>query len=227
MLDARLAAVILVASTLAGCAGDGGGEPTGRPTATLETNHGTITLELYGDLTPQTVKNFGSLAQEGYYDQVKVHRVIADFMIQGGDPNTKQPESRDNRWGTGGPGYTIVDEFPCQDGTLSTEWTDYGASQGPCAGHGGLAVAHDSAGMLSMANKGSPKSGGSQFFITLAPQPRLDGTHTVFGEVVDGMSVVQEIGQVETNDRDQPVEPVVIESVTIDGALPDVEVDEY
>lgn len=238
MMRPWLLGSMLLMAALAGCAGsepaatdDGCTFPdsfdTENPVALMCTNRGAIVLELYGGLTPQTVQNFGSLAQDGYYDQVKFHRVIADFMIQGGDPNTKQPESQSNPWGAGGPGYKIIDEFPCNDGNISYQWTDYGAEKGPCDGHGGLMVSHSKAGMLSMANTGNPKTGGSQFFITLGPQPRLDGTHAVFGETIHGMDVVEEIGGTQTNQRDQPVNPVVIESVEIQGDLPGVEIDKY
>jgi len=123
--------------------------------ATIETPKGTIDLELYPDQAPKTVNNFAFLAGEGFYDGVVFHRVIDNFMVQGGDPT-----------GTGrsGPGYKFEDEFEGND------------------------LTHE-AGVLSMANAG-PDTNGSQFFITHAPQPHLDGKHTVFGKVVDGKDVV-------------------------------------
>jgi len=128
--------------------------------ATIDTNKGTITLELYPEHAPQTVNNFVFLAEEGFYDGIAFHRVIDNFMVQGGDPTGT---------GRGGPGYTFDDEL---DGNPLT---------------------HER-GVLSMANAG-PNTNGSQFFITHAPQPHLDGRHTVFGKVTDGMDVVDSIAQ--------------------------------
>ena len=150
------------------------------PIAVFETNHGTFEIELFEDKAPITVKNFIDLAEKGFYDGLIFHRVIDGFMIQGGDPNGM---------GTGGPGYTIPDEF-----------------------HKDLK--HDSEGVLSMANAG-PNTGGSQFFITLAATPWLDGHHSVFGKVVKGMDVVREIGKVDTDFQDKPLAKVVMEKVTI------------
>ncbi len=130
---------------------------------TIETDKGTIELELYPEHAPQTVNNFVFLAEEGFYDGVSFHRVIDNFMIQGGDPTGT---------GRGGPGYTFEDEL---DGNPLT---------------------HER-GVLSMANAG-PNTNGSQFFITHAPQPHLDGRHTVFGKVTDGMDVVDSIEQGDT-----------------------------
>jgi len=126
--------------------------------ATIETNRGTITLELYADKTPKTVANFEKLASQGFYDGLKFHRVIPNFMIQGGCPLGT---------GTGGPGYKFADEFHPQ-------------------------LKHDSPGILSMANAG-PNTNGSQFFITHVETPWLDGKHTVFGKVLEGQEVVDEI----------------------------------
>ena len=127
---------------------------------TMETNRGTIELELYPEYAPVTVNNFAFLVNEGFYDGVKFHRVINNFMIQGGDPTGT---------GRGGPGYKFKDETygnPLKHGT----------------------------GVLSMANAG-PNTNGSQFFITHSPQSHLDGKHTVFGKVVNGMEVVNAIRQ--------------------------------
>ncbi len=148
--------------------------------AMLETSMGSFTVELYDDLAPATAKNFEELARKGFYDNTTFHRVIAGFMVQGGDPRGD---------GTGGPGYTIPDEF-------------------------GPGLKHASAGMLSMANAG-PNTGGSQFFITLAPAPWLDGKHAIFGRVVSGMDVVKAIGAVETGVNDAPRKPVVVKKVTL------------
>ena len=133
--------------------------PEPLPQATFQTSKGNIVLELAEDDAPNTVANFISLAEKGYYDGLKFHRVIADFMIQGGDPTGT---------GSGGPGYVIADEFSPR-------------------------LKHDR-GVISMANAG-PNTGGSQFFITHAPQPHLDGKHAVFGRVTSGMEVVDAIKQ--------------------------------
>ena len=148
-------------------------------TATITTNKGTFAIELFEDRAPITTGNFADLAGKGFYDGLVFHRVIAGFMIQGGDPKGT---------GTGGPGYQIRDEFHSE-------------------------LRHDAEGVLSMANAG-PNTGGSQFFITLAATPWLDGRHAVFGKVTSGMDVVRGIGAVQTDARDRPVEPVVLERVT-------------
>lgn len=140
--------------------------PISAKSATLHTSKGDITVELYGDKVPLTVTNFLTLAKSGYYNGIKFHRIIADFMAQVGDPLTKD-DTQKASWGTGGPGYTIGDEF---DPSLK----------------------HDSEGILSMANSG-PNTGGSQFFITYAPTPWLDGKHAVFGKVTSGMDVLRKL----------------------------------
>lgn len=129
----------------------------------METSKGLIEIELYASAAPKTVNNFVFLAQEGFYDGVSFHRVIADFVIQGGDPTGT---------GTGGPGYRFEDEF---DGNPHQ---------------------HER-GSLSMANAG-PGTNGSQFFICHSPQPHLDGRHTVFGKVTEGLGVVDSIAQGDT-----------------------------
>jgi peptidyl-prolyl cis-trans isomerase B (cyclophilin B) len=128
--------------------------------AVIETNRGTIELDLYPQYAPRTVNNFVFLAQQGFYDGVTFHRVISNFMIQGGDPTGS---------GRGGPGYRFEDEFQ------------------------GNPLKHET-GVISMANAG-PNTNGSQFFITHAPQPHLDGRHTVFGRVTKGQSTVNAIRQ--------------------------------
>jgi peptidylprolyl isomerase len=165
------------------------------PIATINTNYGVIELELYDDAMPITAGNFMNLAREGFYDGTKFHRVIEGFMIQGGDPNTKTDEVL--TYGTGGPGYTIPDEHVEGEKLSNVRGT------------------------ISMANSG-PESGGSQFFINLNDNTNLDfdqppasSKHPVFGQVINGMDVVETIAQVETGQRDVPVEPVVVESVTI------------
>ena len=147
--------------------------------AVMHTNHGEITIELFDGDAPKTVENFRKLAGEGFYDGVTFHRVIPDFMIQGGDPTGT---------GSGGPGYTFEDEF-----------NDHSVARGA----------------LAMANAG-PNTNGSQFFIVTADAcPWLDGKHTVFGRVTDGMDVVDAISQMETEAGDRPRETVSIERVEL------------
>jgi cyclophilin family peptidyl-prolyl cis-trans isomerase len=149
-------------------------------TATLHTNHGAIALELFDDAAPKTVDNFLKLARDGFYDGVIFHRVIPDFMIQGGDPTGT---------GSGGPGYQFEDEI-----------NDHKVERGA----------------LAMANAG-PNTNGSQFFIVTTPAaPWLDGKHTVFGRVTDGMDVVDTISDLDTDARDRPRADVVIERVALD-----------
>lgn len=200
-------------------AGDGGDRPVcnpDNPVAVLNTSMGEVRIELFTDVAPVTAGNFANLTRDGFYDGTRFHRVIENFVIQDGDPLSKDTDQKD-RWGTGGPGYEIRDEWPCQDGTIVYEpRPQYGTRPTHCDDHGGLLVGHDGAGVLSMANSG-PNTGGSQYFITLADQSQLDGYHPVFGQVVGGMDVVSAIGQVETDDQDRPVEDVVIHSVTLEG----------
>jgi cyclophilin family peptidyl-prolyl cis-trans isomerase len=157
--------------------------------AILETNKGTITVELWADKAPKTVSNFQELAATNFYDGVKFHRVINGFMIQTGDPLSKD-ETQEAFWGTGGPGYTFEDEI--YDGNENTRGT------------------------IAMANAG-PDTNGSQFFINTVDNEHLNGGHTVFGKVIDGMDVVEAIESVETLPNDRPVEPVEIISITVDN----------
>jgi peptidyl-prolyl cis-trans isomerase B (cyclophilin B) len=148
-------------------------------TARMNTSLGPIDLEFFDDDAPETVANFRKLAGDHFYDGVIFHRVIPDFMIQGGCPEGT---------GTGGPGYTFADEF-----------NDHKVVRGA----------------LAMANAG-PNTNGSQFFIvTTAAAPWLDGKHTVFGQVTDGMDTVDAIEAVPTGARDRPVDPPAIESIEI------------
>jgi cyclophilin family peptidyl-prolyl cis-trans isomerase len=141
----------------------------------LETTMGNMKIKLYEDKAPMTSKNFKDLVQKGFYDGTIFHRVIKNFMIQGGDPTGT---------GMGGPGYEIKDEF-------------------------GAGLKHDRKGILSMANAG-PNTGGSQFFITLVPTPWLDGKHAIFGEVVEGIDVLEKIGSTPTGSGDKPKTEVKI-----------------
>ena len=148
-------------------------------TATLHTNHGAMEVELFDEDAPKTVENFRKLSADGFYDGLTFHRVIRDFMIQGGCPEGT---------GTGGPGYTFEDE-------INPHKVVRGA--------------------LAMANAG-PNTNGSQFFVvTTQEAPWLDGKHTVFGEVTSGMDAIDAIESKETDARDRPVEPVVIERVDL------------
>lgn len=189
---------------------------TDYPTVTIETNHGDITLELYPDKAPITVHNFIRLAEEHYYDDIIFHRVIENFMIQGGDPT-----------GTGRGGESIY-KHPFEDEFHPTLFNFRGA--------------------LSMANSG-PGTNGSQFFIVTADSvddslieqmsqsgypeevvtayrkkggtPWLDHRHTVFGHVIDGMSVVETIGSIETDANDKPIEDVKMLSLTVENKAGD------
>jgi cyclophilin family peptidyl-prolyl cis-trans isomerase len=155
--------------------------------ATLHTNKGDISIEFLPSQAPQTVENFTKLASSGFYDGVKFHRVIKDFMIQGGDPLTKD-DSKQAMWGTGGPGYKFADEI--------------------------TAMNKNDEGTLSMANSG-PNTNGSQFFINLRNNNFLDTKHTVFGRVTQGIDVVRAIEAVETNASDRPLEPIIIKNITL------------
>ena len=149
-------------------------------TAVFQTSMGDFEVKLATDYAPKTSENFIKLAKKGYYDGLTFHRVIDNFMIQGGCPKGD---------GTGGPGYKIKDEFSSK-------------------------LLHDGPGVISMANAG-PNTGGSQFFITLAPTPWLNGHHAIFGKIVEGMEVVRLIGVVPTDFRDRPREAVIMEKVEV------------
>lgn len=153
------------------------------PTVTVRTTLGDVRIELFRDRAPKTVENFLTLTKKGYFTGLTFHRVIPGFMIQGGCPKGD---------GTGGPGYTIKDEF---SSTLR----------------------HDGPGVLSMANAG-PNTGGSQFFITLAATPWLDGKHAVFGRVRGGQDVVDKIAAVSRDGNDRPKTPIRMVELTVAGA---------
>lgn len=161
-------------------------ENQNKMTATIHTNKGDIIIELNNE-TPKTVENFVKLAKEGFYDGTKFHRVIKGFMNQGGDPLSKD-DSQKQFWGTGGPGYKFDDEL------VPTNRNDVGT--------------------IAMANSG-PNTNGSQFFINVAPNNFLDPKHVVFGKVIDGMDVVTEINNVQTDSSDKPLSSVIISNITI------------
>lgn len=162
------------------------------PTATLKIKgYGTVTLELYPDLAPNTVNNFITLANSGFYDGLIFHRVIEDFMIQGGDPNGD---------GTGGPGYSIAGEFATNGFTTNT-------------------LSHTK-GVISMARAMDPDSAGSQFFIMSADVTYLDGQYAAFGKVTSGLDIIEKIHLVDTNNQDKPLKAITIESIRVSpGAL--------
>lgn len=155
--------------------------------ATLHTSAGDITIEFFDTDAPNTVANFTKLAESGFYNGTKFHRIIEGFMIQGGDPLTKD-DSAEALWGTGGPGYKFADEIHANNKNVI--------------------------GTISMANAG-PNTNGSQFFINVANNNFLDTKHTVFGKVVAGMEVVEKLQAVATEPGDRPITPVVLSSVTL------------
>lgn len=156
--------------------------------AILETNKGTIVINLDTEGTPNTIGNFIKLAQSGFYDGTRFHRVIDGFMIQGGDPLSKDLSQKD-LWGTGGPGYQFADELTQTNANVR--------------------------GSISMANAG-PNTNGSQFFINLADNSYLNPKHVVFGHVVEGMDIVDAIAKTPVDGRDRPVTDVVIQKVVIE-----------
>lgn len=208
-----LLSVLIVASLAAGCSEDGDGGRGGgnaasyacdaapsapdaewkaeKPRVRFNTSKGSFVAQLDREAAPITVGNFLNLTEDGFFDGTLFHRIVRGFVIQGGDPLSKDANPAND--GTGDPGYEIPDEF-------------------------NPALRHAAAGVLSMANSG-PDSGGSQFFVTLAPTRPLDDRHSVFGNVTEGLDVVQAIGAVATN-RDRPVEDVVLEKVTLMDPLP-------
>ncbi len=156
--------------------------------ARFTTNQGEFKVELFEEKAPATTKNFIDLVEKEYYDGIVFHRVIAGFMIQGGCPSGT---------GTGGPGYTIDDEFHPK-------------------------LKHDSEGMLSMANSG-PNTGGSQFFVTLAPTAWLDGRHAIFGKVIEGLETIRTIGTTATGPGDRPLQEIAMEKVEVISPDPSTE----
>ena len=189
----------------AGCSNDkSASAPTTAPTAAAATNpapapsatgevgvittsEGVMVVEFYPDVAPKHVENFKTLAKKGFYDGTAFHRVIPGFMIQGGDPNTKDDAAK-STWGQGGPGYTINAEFNSK---------------------------HHARGILSMARTPDPNSAGSQFFICHADAGNLDGQYTVFGNLIKGFDVLDKIATTPTEGPDRPVKRINIESIKI------------
>lgn len=156
------------------------------PIVTMNTNMGTIKVELYPDIAPNTVKNFISLVNKGFYDGLIFHRVIRGFMIQGGCPEGV---------GTGGPGYSIKGEFAMNGFENNLKHT---------------------AGVISMARSQMPDSAGSQFFLMHEDSPHLDGQYAAFGKVTEGMDVVDAIAQCKTDYMDKPLEEKIMNTVTVE-----------
>ena len=158
-------------------------------TATMDTSRGTIELELFADEAPNTVANFEKLANSGFYDGTKFHRVIRDFMIQGGDPLTKD-DSKMDQWGTGGPGYTV-----------NLETSDLRHLRGT----------------LSAARTKDPNSAGSGFFIMQKDNPGLDGQYSAFGNVEEGMDTLDRIAttMVGGPERSRPIQPVILQAAIV------------
>ncbi|UPA32435.1 peptidylprolyl isomerase [Terrisporobacter glycolicus] len=161
--------------------------PKELPIATIVIkNYGTIEAELYPHIAPNTVNNFISLANSGFYDGLTFHRIIKDFMIQGGDPNGN---------GSGGPGYSIKGEFTKNKFKNDLKHTE---------------------GVLSMARSQNKNSGGSQFFIMTKDSPHLDGQYAAFGKIIKGIDIVHEIENTKTGNNDKPEKDIVIESIKVD-----------
>ena len=188
--------IVCMSILLGGCASPSSNGSTNREVQALQEhpivtmnikNYGTVTLELYPEKAPNTVNNFVTLANSGFYDGLTFHRIIEGFMIQGGDPEGA---------GTGGPGYSIPGEF------VSNGYTENDLKH--------------TKGVISMARSQSPDSAGSQFFIMSADSPHLDDQYAAFGEVTSGIEIIEAIEKVATNSMDKPLENVVIESITVD-----------
>jgi len=155
--------------------------------AIIKTTEGEMTVEFWPEVAPKTVENFKTLARKGFYDGTCFHRVIKGFMIQGGDPQTKDP-AQESRWGTGGPGHTVKAEFNDRSHLR---------------------------GVLSMARSNDPDSAGSQFFICHGNANFLDGKYTAFGKLIKGDEVLEKIATTPTHPQDRPNKRMGVESVTI------------
>src|SRR5436305_5139550 len=164
---------------------------TGNEVAVITTSEGDMVVEFWTDAAPNTIENFKKLARAAFYNGTIFHRIVKAFMIQGGDPNSKDP-SKENRYGEGGPGYKIKAEF-----------NDHLHERG----------------VISMAREPDPNSAGSQFFICLAPVPRLDHQYTTFGKLIKGLDVLDKIGDnpvtMQHGERSKPTQRITIESIKI------------
>lgn len=188
-----LASILAGALALVGCSSNDNNvsevrtPPKELPVATIEfKDFGTVEVELYPHIAPNTVNNFISLANNGFYDGLTFHRIIKDFMIQGGDPDGT---------GMGGPGYSIKGEF-----TNNKFKNDLAHTEG----------------VISMARSQSKNSAGSQFFIVTKDASHLDGQYASFGKVISGIDIIHEIESVETDSNDKPIKDVIIESIKVD-----------
>jgi peptidyl-prolyl cis-trans isomerase B (cyclophilin B) len=160
--------------------------------AVIKTSEGEMVVQFWTDAAPKTIENFKKLAREGFYDGTIFHRIVKGFMIQGGDPNSKDP-AKENSYGEGGPSYKIKAEF-----------NDHSHQRG----------------VISMARSSDPDSAGSQFFICLAPVPRLDHQYTTFGKLIKGADVLEKIGDTpvtrnNSGETSKPTKRVVLESIKI------------
>jgi peptidyl-prolyl cis-trans isomerase B (cyclophilin B) len=165
---------------------------TSNEVAVIKTNEGEMVVQFWNDAAPNTIENFKKLARAGFYDGTIFHRIVKGFMIQGGDPNSKDP-AKENSYGEGGPGYQIKAEF-----------NDHSHQRG----------------VISMAREPDPDSAGSQFFICLGPVPRLDREYTTFGKLIKGDDALQKIGDTpvtknSAGENSKPTKRVVIESIKI------------
>lgn len=188
-----LASILAGALALVGCSSNNNSvdevrtPPKELPVATIVfKDFGTVEVELYPHIAPNTVNNFISLSNNGFYDGLTFHRIIKDFMIQGGDPDGT---------GMGGPGYSIKGEF-----TNNKFKNDLAHTEG----------------IISMARSQNKNSAGSQFFIVTKDAPHLDGQYASFGKVISGMDIIHEIENVETDNNDKPIKDIIIESVKVD-----------
>jgi peptidylprolyl isomerase len=214
MSRSRLAIGLALAALLASCSSQpsptpAAACPTTAPTATgaqailadaeqavVKTNKGEFTIELYGDKAPIATANFVALARCGFYDQISFHRVLSGFVIQAGDPQTKQNHGDFRGVGTGGPGY----QFEIEPPAAGLNYDPY---------------------VVAMANGGEPNTNGSQFFIDLGDlDDRLARSYTIFGKVIAGTDVVDAIGKLPVNDSriGVPLDPAIIDSVTVQTA---------
>lgn len=186
------ASILASALALVGCSSESNMEETRTPPKELPVaimvvkDFGKVEIELYPHIAPNTVNNFISLANSGFYDGLTFHRVIKDFMVQGGDPEGS---------GMGGPGYKIKGEFSKNKFQNDLKHTE---------------------GIISMARSQNKNSAGSQFFIVTKTSPHLDGQYASFGKVINGMDILHEIENLETVANDKPIDDVIIESIKVD-----------